>query len=103
MVRDLYKCLLDDEEEFEGFDLKYVIAFTSQPSITYCLLCTHRKRYSDPANQAVVKRLVVEAKGMDGSVTATQVQGVHLVLQWNGCVKSMYCMTHDTVLYSGTL
>ena len=28
-----------------------------------------RKRYSDPYDQAVVKKFVVEAKGMDASVT----------------------------------
>ena len=34
-----------------------------------------RKRYSDPLNQEIVKSLILNSKGLDGSVLISQIQG----------------------------
>lgn len=50
---------------------KYVWLFCY--CIVLLLFCS--KKYSDSVNQAVVRRLVIEAKAQDESVTSTYVKG----------------------------
>ena len=41
---------------------------------TFLILC--RQRYTDPQNQKVVRTLIMETKGQDCTISATQVQGI---------------------------
>ncbi len=42
---------------------------------TFIVLVSYSKRYTDPENQAVVKKLMIEARANDETVTSTYVRG----------------------------
>ena len=69
LVRDVYKTLLDQAEEFIGFDVKYV------NSHWYCFVIILvspmndvRCRFTETENQNVLRKLISETKALDDSI-----------------------------------
>lgn len=89
LVRELYKSLLDEDENFDGFDLK-LLSVTYSTSIPLLVLpcssvtrrvfsCTCMKRYSD---------IATEAKAQDATISPIDIKGNKYLLQTQAMVAN---------------
>ena len=79
LVRDVYKTLLDQAEEFIGFDVKYV------NSHWYCFVIILvspmndvRCRFTETENQNVLRKLISETKALDDSIPFSHIKGIFI-------------------------
>ena len=76
-MRDVYKTLLDESEDFVGFDLKYVKLFSHAASVELIFFNFARKRFTETENQTVLRKILVETKALDDSIHLSQIKGKH--------------------------
>ena len=76
LVRDVYKTLLDQAEDFIGFDVKYVNSHWYGFVIIFVSLNDVRCRFTETENQNVLKKLITETKALDDSIPFSHIKGI---------------------------